>query len=132
MTVVSIVILSFYAYKTWQHSGIWRNDLTFWRETSRLSPDKVRPHLNLGILLEEAGENAEAAEEYRKVIMRKPLTYALTHENLIRVLKKLGYEEDARFYEERFYNIRKKIEAFQKDYKKGGKPLLLASNRYRE
>ncbi len=44
--------------------GIWKDDLTFWRDISKRSPDEFIPHIKYGAVLMGVGRTDEAIEEF--------------------------------------------------------------------
>lgn len=63
------VILS---YWTLQRNAVWREELTLWQDCAAKSPDKARPHYNVGLILAENGQTEEAVRQYRRALMIKP------------------------------------------------------------
>jgi protein O-GlcNAc transferase len=64
-----------------------------YREATRLKPDYVEAHTNLGNVLKEAGRYGDAAACYERVIDLKPTAEA--HYNLANVLAPLGRFDEA-------------------------------------
>ncbi|MER3445488.1 MAG: hypothetical protein C4291_01025 [Candidatus Dadabacteria bacterium] len=54
----------FYLFFTIRGQGIWKDDLTFWRDISKRSPDRFIPHINYGAALRDVGRTDEAIEEF--------------------------------------------------------------------
>jgi len=51
-----IAIFSFVSiYWVWQRNAVWSDEIALWQDVVKKSPNKVRPHVNLGFLLEREG-----------------------------------------------------------------------------
>ncbi|MBI5640954.1 MAG: glycosyltransferase family 39 protein [Nitrospirae bacterium] len=59
--IIPTVIL--YSVLSYQRLDVWRNELVFWEDTARKSPNQYKARLNLGIALEKEGRLAEAEKE---------------------------------------------------------------------
>jgi tetratricopeptide (TPR) repeat protein len=83
-------------FSTWTHkrNTTWRDDVTFWRDSVEKSPNKARPHLNLGFALHGRGNLEEAMKYYHKALLLKP-GYEKGHNNLGVALKDKGKTDEA-------------------------------------
>lgn len=59
------VLAALLAVMSFGRLDVWRNELVFWEDTVRKSPNLFKPHLNLGVTYEKAGRLDEAEREYR-------------------------------------------------------------------
>lgn len=64
-----IVVLSVWTY---QRNRVWQNELSLWTDVVSKSPNKARPHLNLGESLSELKRFDEALDHYLVAIRIKP------------------------------------------------------------
>jgi Tfp pilus assembly protein PilF len=53
-----------YLFFTIRGQGIWKDNLTFWRDISKRSPDEFIPHIDYGAALRDLGKTDEAIEEF--------------------------------------------------------------------
>jgi tetratricopeptide (TPR) repeat protein len=100
---------------TWRQCGMYANIETLWRTTLERNPDSFMVHLNLGIVLAQRGEVAEAIAQFQKTLELKP-GYAKAHNDLGLALLQEGSADAAidQFqkvikinpnYAEAFYNL---------------------------
>lgn len=59
----------------------YRSEIALWEDTARKSPDKARPHVNLGYAYLLAGRNGEAEREFRRALEIDP-SHERAKENL--------------------------------------------------
>ncbi|MBF0537275.1 MAG: tetratricopeptide repeat protein [Nitrospirae bacterium] len=81
-----VLVLSVAAY---HRNGVWRDNLTLWKDAVEKSPKKARPHNNLGMYYERQGDMHEAIEHYKTATVLKP-DYVVAHMNLGRVYAMQG------------------------------------------
>lgn len=62
----------FMGYLSWQQSHIYHDQILLWRDTLRKNPDAWLAHHNLGKLLAERQEFAEAAHHFQEVLRIRP------------------------------------------------------------
>lgn len=74
---------------TWVRNLTWRDGVTFWSDVVAKSPNKARPHLNLGAELENLGRSREAILEFRKALALYP-DYRQAYGNLGAALNSVG------------------------------------------
>ena len=85
---------------TYWRNRVWNNDLVFWTDCVKKSPNKGRSHNNLGNVLFNQGMYQEAIDQYKEALRIKP-NYAWTHNNLGNVFANQGkYQEAADQYRE--------------------------------
>jgi len=85
------IIFSLWAY---ERNGVWRDDMTLWADCSKKSPNKARPHTNLGVALWQRGKTKEAMEHYSIALRINP-NYIDAHNNLGIILRRQGRLEEA-------------------------------------
>jgi tetratricopeptide (TPR) repeat protein len=90
---LSAVVIVFSVW-TYQRNAVWQNKLSLWSDVVKKSPNKARPHLNLGESLSKKGRVAEAAQQYRQALRINP-RYAMAHFNLANVLQQQGRDAEA-------------------------------------
>lgn len=60
----SILLIATYAFAAYERQGVWRDNLSLWRDTSLKSPDHPLPHTNYGLALSDTGKRDEAVKEF--------------------------------------------------------------------
>jgi tetratricopeptide (TPR) repeat protein len=79
VVVVSAVIVSaVLAVASICRNRVWANDITLWSDAAQKSPNKARPHLNLGTALAVAGRLEEGTRELRRAVEIEPDFYSRT------------------------------------------------------
>jgi tetratricopeptide (TPR) repeat protein len=115
LTVPLILLTLIFSCWTIEANSVWSDSLGFWGATVKKSPNKARPHNNLGVIYERKGMLDEAVKEYKTALAIKP-NYATAHCNLgnayakkgmldIAILeyeKALGIKDD---YADAYYNL---------------------------
>jgi len=91
---VLVVVCSVWTY---QRNAVWGDELALWRDVVAKSPDKARPHHNLGQALEKQDDDEGALREYVEAVRIMPCNWK-TLNNIGYVLKKVGRYEDAKIY----------------------------------
>jgi len=66
---------------TYQRNALYQDELLLWADTVRKSPEKARPHNNLGYAYATRGEWERALEEFRIAVKLDP-DYGLARDNL--------------------------------------------------
>ena len=74
---------------THQRNLVWENDLTLWTDVVAKSPNKARPHNNLGLAFARHGNPDAAITHYQKALQIDP-EYSLAHLNWGVALTKLN------------------------------------------
>jgi tetratricopeptide (TPR) repeat protein len=77
-----------------QRNTLWQDDFTLWADALKKSPDKARPHCNLGKAYTDKGMVDEAIAECQKALKINP-DYAMAHNNLGNAYDKKGMREEA-------------------------------------
>jgi tetratricopeptide (TPR) repeat protein len=70
--VVLAGIVALFSFWTFERNEVWRSDLTLWSDAARKSPNKVRPHNNLGLALARIGDHEQAMACYEKAVRINP------------------------------------------------------------
>jgi tetratricopeptide (TPR) repeat protein len=91
--VLAAVVLVFSSW-TYERNRVFRDQITIWGDCAAKSPNKARPHNNLGIFLKKKGRLEEARALFQKALQLKP-EYASAHINLGATLASLGKLEEA-------------------------------------
>jgi Flp pilus assembly protein TadD len=78
---------------SYQRNEVWIDRITIWQDSVDKSPQKARPHNNLGVALADEGRHDEAIEHYLKALQINP-TYPHAYSNLGLSLVKKGKVED--------------------------------------
>jgi len=89
-----LVVVTVFSFWTYQRNKVWRDDITLWQDVVNKSPQKVRPHNNLGNALIESGRTEEAIEHYLQALRINPYSSEV-HNNLADALSKLGQFQKA-------------------------------------
>jgi protein O-mannosyl-transferase len=88
-------ILAVYCVKeTRDRNRAWASELTLWSDAVKKSPQKCRPHSNLGVALAEQGRLDEAIAHYLEALRISP-AYAEAHSNLGVALAEQGRFDEA-------------------------------------
>ncbi len=93
VTAICSIILVFAAW-TYERNAVWRNPVSLWRDVVAKSPQKLRPHNNLGNALKHQGKYEEAIYHFNKALELNP-GYAKAHNNLGTVLAAQGKTDEA-------------------------------------
>jgi Flp pilus assembly protein TadD len=91
-TVCAITLV--FAAWTYERNTVWSNAVTLWSDVVEKSPQKVRPHNNLGNALKHQGKIEEAIAHFKKALQLNP-GYAKAHNNLGTALASQGKTEEA-------------------------------------
>ncbi len=74
-SAITVVAAGTLAFLTWQQSGLYRDEITLYRDTLQKSPDCWLAHNNLGYILDNMGQSQEAIEHYLQALRLKPDYY---------------------------------------------------------
>lgn len=92
VAVISLImVLSVWTY---ERNSVWNSDVTLWQDVVKKSPQKARPHNNLGNALRRQGKLSEAIYHFKEALRIDP-NYAKAHNNLGIVLATQGDAETA-------------------------------------
>lgn len=70
-----------------KRSDVWKNDLVFWTDTVKNSPNQYKARLNLGYALEMRSMYTEAEKEYEAALAIYPSQEALSNLTMVRLKK---------------------------------------------
>lgn len=70
-SIVTVLILLL-ATASWQRNQVWRDEVSLWQDTVEKSPDKPRPHYNLGKALLSAGQTEPAIRSINRALQLDP------------------------------------------------------------
>ena len=85
------ILFSIWSY---ERNNVWRDDMSLWADCAEKSPNKARPHTNLGVALWQRGKTKQAMEHYTKALRVNP-NYIDAHNNLGIILRRQGRLEEA-------------------------------------
>jgi len=91
LVLVAAIVFSFWTY---QRNSVWKDPVALWSDCVEKSPQKSRPHNNLGAALDEQDRTEEAIEHYLQALRIKP-DNEKAHNNLGNALDKQGHTEEA-------------------------------------
>ncbi|MBI5643270.1 MAG: glycosyltransferase family 39 protein [Deltaproteobacteria bacterium] len=81
---VAAIIIVFYGAAAFSRAGVWRNEVSFWKDTAEKSPGQDKARLNLGYAYEMEGLLAEAEREYQAAVNIYPSQEALSNLQMIK------------------------------------------------
>lgn len=91
----ALALLVLLGVATWNHAGVYKDEVTLFRHVISLNPQAHTAHLNLAYaLLHSEGGSEEALAAARVAVKRRPLYYS-SHNVLGAVLSSLGRYEEA-------------------------------------
>jgi tetratricopeptide (TPR) repeat protein len=93
-TILCAGLLLVFGTASWQRARIYGNDETLWTDTLAQNPDCWMAHNNMGQLLLEKGQPADAIAQYKKTLELNP-GYAEAHYNLALALDQKGQVDAA-------------------------------------
>ncbi|MBT8373111.1 MAG: tetratricopeptide repeat protein [Deltaproteobacteria bacterium] len=82
---------------TFERNRVWADEITLYQDSAEKSPQKARPHNNLGAALSRRGRLPEAIDQFRAAIRIKP-EYADAHYNLGYALARQGNLEEGIYH----------------------------------
>src|SRR5512138_3553214 len=90
----ALVILALLAGASLVRGSVYRDEITVYTDTVERSPDKARPHNNLGDALRKAGRLEEAQVHFERALALKP-DYPDALNNLATIYNNNGRKRDA-------------------------------------
>jgi Tfp pilus assembly protein PilF len=94
MIPIIVVIILALSVTTFARNNTWRDDVSIWEDIVKKSPNKARPHNNLGVVYRQEGRLDEAMKEYQIAVRLNP-SYADAHINLGVIYQKQGLLDEA-------------------------------------
>ena len=91
--IVTVIIM--FSVLTYSRNNIWSSEIALWQDNVEKSPQKARPHNNLGNVLYNQGRTEEAKEHYLHALRINPDSEK-AHYNLGNVLSNQGRTEEAK------------------------------------
>jgi protein O-mannosyl-transferase len=91
---LTCIVVTVFSYWTYQRNSVWGDPVAFWSDCVHKSPQKARPHNNLGQVLADQGRLDEAEKQYTDALKINP-DFADAHNNLGIVLKTQGKISEA-------------------------------------
>ena len=91
-TICAITLV--FSVWTYERNTIWSDAVSLWSDVVKKSPQKARPHNNLGNALKHQGKIEEAIAHFKKALQINP-GYAKAHNNLGTALASQGKTEEA-------------------------------------
>jgi len=88
------VVVTVFSFWTYQRNGLWADELAFWQDVVRKSPEKSRPHNNVGNIYASMGELEQAITHYAKAIQFEPRNVKAWF-NMGNTLLNLGESDEA-------------------------------------
>jgi tetratricopeptide (TPR) repeat protein len=92
IAILSITLV--FSAWTYERNIIWSNAVSLWSDAVKKSPQKVRPHNNLGNALKHEGKTDEAIAQFNRALQINP-GYAKAHNNLGTALASQGKTQEA-------------------------------------
>jgi len=89
-----ILFITFLSILTFERNFVWESEIALWSDTVKKSPDKERPHGNLGAAYTDKGMIDEALAEFKKAI-EIDSSSGTTHYNLGNCYYGMGKVDDA-------------------------------------
>ena len=93
ITIFAIVVGVLVAL-TWSRNSLYADEATLWLDSISRSPDKPRPHSNLGYVLMARGQLGEAIEQFNTALRLNP-AYEPAYNNLGYALSSMGRTDEA-------------------------------------
>ena len=75
------LVIGGYSFLTFERNKVWQNEITFWQDVVKKSPNKSRPYDNLAQAYLAVGNNEKAVENLSKALAINP-NNAVTYTNL--------------------------------------------------
>jgi tetratricopeptide (TPR) repeat protein len=91
--VVCALVMVFSVW-TYARNSIWSDEVTLWTDCVEKSPEKARPHYNLGTVIGRQGKLKEAMRHYTEALRIEP-DHAEAHVNLGNALAAQGRLKEA-------------------------------------
>ncbi len=125
-----LLLIAVSAFWTRQRNAVWADEIAFWQDAIRKSPQSIRPYNNLGVALALKGRYEEGIEACRRAIALSPpvINTADAYNNIAHIYYKLGDMEKSIEYARRAVQIDPDLAEGYLNLGRG----LLATNRLNE
>jgi tetratricopeptide (TPR) repeat protein len=100
--VLAALVLSGAAYA---RNAVWKDETSLWEDVAKKSPNKARPHNNLGVAYRSEGLTDMATEEF-KIVLRLAPDDIMAHYNLALIYLRKGNTDMAQSEVEKILTIR--------------------------
>ena len=94
LACVTLALVTAATVATRQRNDLWRDPVALWTDVVQKSPDRARPHHNLGWAYAKARRLPDAVAEFRQAIAIDP-SQAKTYNSLGNAYQRLGRQDDA-------------------------------------
>ncbi len=94
LTALATVVLTILMAATWKQVGYWKNSITLFEHTLKITSNNYPAHNNLGTALAKQGRKEEAIKHYLQALRIKP-DYVEARNNLGNALDEQGRTEEA-------------------------------------
>jgi len=91
------IVVAVFSLWTYQRNAVWSNELTFLQDCVAKSPNKARPHNNLGLVLLKNGDVEEAIVQFFRSLELEPDKYMIYY-NMGNALSQNKRFEEAIYY----------------------------------
>jgi tetratricopeptide (TPR) repeat protein len=91
---IFVTVIIMFSVLTYSRNNIWSSEIALWQDNVEKSPQKDRPHNNLGLALNDRGRSEEAIEHYLQALRINPES-AEVHNNLGLALNDQGRTKEA-------------------------------------
>jgi len=93
LALFGVIVMTFSVW-TYERNQVWSDRITLWKDCVKKSPNKVRPHFNLGVAFEDKGFFKNAIHYYSDTLKINPTHYK-AHYNLGNILLKENRKAEA-------------------------------------
>jgi tetratricopeptide (TPR) repeat protein len=88
------IVMLLFSFWTFERNKVWTDKITLWSDCAAKSPNKARPHNNLGVALKKEGRVHEAIEHFKQTIAIDP-QFTEAYNNLGNSYMKIARSEEA-------------------------------------
>ncbi len=92
--ILAVTAVGALAFLTWRQSGLYREEITLYRDTLKKNPECWLAYNNMGFIYQKTGRPKEAIEYFQQALRLKP-DFAEAHNNFGGLLIQLGRTEEA-------------------------------------
>ena len=73
MTLILVMAIACFSVLTYQRNAVWKDNLSLWKDTVKMSPHKARPYNNLANVYLKQGNIKQALEDLNKSVELDPV-----------------------------------------------------------